>query len=156
MTMQTSEQHALVNAEGDYAIGPSRYLAAILLVGHLSIVALVLYPDLSAAWKTAALVMLLCSLLFELRMALRLGGRAVVKLRISASETLQFAMRDGQWHEGKVLGSTTVTSFLTVINLRVVTHSRIRSIVILPDSMDADDYRRLRVWLRWRPARQAD
>ena len=103
-----------------------------------------------------SVAVLLYSLLFELRMALRLGSKAVVKLRIAAGETLQFAMRDGQWHEGEVLGSTTVTSFLTVINLRVGSQRGIRSIVILPDSMAADDYRRLRVWLRWRPAAQAD
>lgn len=154
--MHIPEQQATRGAEDDYAIGASRYLAAILLVGHLSIMALVLYLDLSAVWKTAVLAVLLCSLLFELRMALRLGSKAVVKLRIAAGETLQFAMRDGQWHEGEVLGSTTVTSFLTVINLRVGSQRGIRSIVILPDSMAADDYRRLRVWLRWRPAAQAD
>lgn len=153
--MHIPEQQATPGAEGDYAIGASRYLSAILLVGHLCIMALVLYLDLSAVWKTAVLAVLLCSLLFELRMALRLGSKAVVK-RIAAGETLQFALRDGQWHEGEVLGSTTVTSFLTVINLRVGSQRGIRSIVILPDSMAADDYRRLRVWLRWRPAAQAD
>ena len=62
--------------------------------------------------------------------------------------------RGGEWQPCEILDSTYVTAFLTVVNLRVAQGRRIRSVVILPDCMAADDYRRLRVWLRWRP--QAD
>ena len=126
-------------------------LAAILLLSHFSIAGLLLYLGLGPIWTVAALVLLLCSLVYETRIALRAGNGAVVVLRIASDNRLSIGLRDGRWHEGEVLGSTTVTAFLTVINLRVIGERRMRSVVILPDCMAPEDYRRLRVWLRWRP-----
>ena len=151
MRMNTTGPQTAINADGDYAIGPSRVLAAILLLSHFSIAGLLLYLGLGPIWTVAALVLLLCSLVYETRIALRAGNGAVVVLRIASDNRLSIGLRDGRWHEGEVLGSTTVTAFLTVINLRVIGERRMRSVVILPDCMAPEDYRRLRVWLRWRP-----
>ncbi len=140
-----------LNPAGEYVLGPSRYLAAILLAGHVSVAAVLLVVDLSLLWKSAALVFLLVSLAYELRMAWRVGANAVTGFRVSIDGTPGiFTRRDG-WRDCEVLGSTYVTAFLTVVNLRASGGRRIRSVVILPDCMVADDYRRLRVWLRWRP-----
>jgi hypothetical protein len=40
--------------------------------------------------------------------------------------------------------------FLTVLNLARGDDRRRISVLILPDGIDTDEFRRLRVWLRWR------
>ena len=84
------------------------------------------------------------------RQALRRGKHAVRALEFSDRETLRARIGDNQWHGGRLLGSSTVGAGLAVLNLRLdgkgTTH-----VVITGDSVDGDDFRRLRVWLRWGP-----
>ena len=55
-----------------------------------------------------------------------------------------------------LLGSSFVTPYLTVLELKplggkkLLQRLRARSVVILPDGIDADEFRRLRVLLRWK------
>ncbi len=56
-------------------------------------------------------------------------------------------MRSGVDCEGRILGSTFVSRSLVVITAKLET-GRVRSIVVMPDSADAEDRRRLRVILR--------
>jgi len=49
-----------------------------------------------------------------------------------------------------VRGDTYVLWFLTVLNLGRSDGGRRISLLILPDGIDTDDFRRLRVWLRWK------
>ena len=136
---------------GDYSLGPSSYLAAILLVGHMSAAALLWWLDFSPFWKIVAWSLLLASLVHEERMAWRIGGNTVLALRIARDGALHLHIRKDGWREGELLGSSYVSSFLTVINVRLPGERRMRSVVLLSDSIQGDDYRRLRVWLRWRP-----
>jgi toxin CptA len=80
----------------------------------------------------------------------------VIALRISSDNAFSVQTRRGEWRECEVLGSTYVTAFLTVLNFRVSGARRVRSVVLMSDSMAADDFRRLRVWLRWRPQTKPD
>jgi len=49
----------------------------------------------------------------------------------------------------RVLGSSYVSGWLTVLNLQTSDGRKCRSVVILPDAADMEPCRRLRVWLRW-------
>ena len=138
---------------GEYPLGTSRILATILLMGHIAVAVTLVWVDIAVVFRMLIVAILLVSLVYELRSAaLRLGAEAVMKLRIDRDNTLSVQLRSGVWYPCEVLGSTCVTSSLTVLNLRWGGRRRIRSVTILPDTMAADDYRRLRVWLRWRPA----
>ena len=144
------------SAAGDYVITPSRRLAAILAIGHGAVTVPVLLLDIPPSWKIAICALLVASLVYELRSsALRLSAAAFVVLRISSDNVLSGQMRNGEWRDYEVLGSTYVTSALTVMILRAAGARRARSVVLLPDSMAADEFRRLRVWLRWRPQPKA-
>ena len=69
------------------------------------------------------------------------------------SENLIFVFENGglkYWSENKVLPDTTVYRFAAVVLLRAPGARRVRSVLVLPDSMDAEAFRQLRVWLRWR------
>jgi toxin CptA len=135
---------------GELPLTPSRRLAAILLAGHAAVAVLLVLLDMAAVWKAAALALVCASLVLELRVALHAGARAVTALQIAVDDGFSIRTRGGGWQACEVLGSTYVTAWLTVLNLRVGGARRIRSVVILADSMAADDFRRLRTWLRWR------
>ena len=50
-----------------------------------------------------------------------------------------------------MLSSSFVSPSLTVLNLRVAGAARPRHLVILPDNVEKETFRRLRVLLRWSP-----
>lgn len=81
--------------------------------------------------------------------ALRLCARSPLALDIGADGRMRLHTRDGQEQEVRVLGSSYVSGWLTVLNLRTAAGRKCRSVVMLPDTADAEGYRRLRVWLRW-------
>jgi len=138
-------------AAGEYPIGPSWQLAAILTAGHGVVALIILFTDFALAARLAILAVLFASLIFELRTtALRLGANAVIAVRISAADIFSAQTRRHGWCECEVLGSTYVTAALTVLNLRMTGARRVRSVVLMRDSIAADDFRRLRLWLRWR------
>ncbi len=137
---------------GEYHVSPSWRLAAILSAGHCAVAALMLLLDIETSWKFAVIALLAISLGYELRnSALGIGAQAVIALRITKDNLLSVQTRGGEWREFDVAGSSYVTSALTVLNLRAADTQRLRSVVLLPDSMAANDFRRLRAWLRWRP-----
>ena len=54
----------------------------------------------------------------------------------------------------RVQANTVVTGYLTVLNCQLKEATFRQKIfalhvIILPDAVDAEDYRQLRVWLRW-------
>ena len=75
---------------------------------------------------------------------------AVIGLEITSDDKFSIQTQRGGWIECEVLGSTYVISFLTILNLKRTDSGRITRAVILPDSLDAEDFRKLRVWLRWK------
>jgi len=136
---------------------PSRRLALLLGAAHAGV--MLLLPVLPlASWMQAALgAMLLLSALHAIhRHALRRGDHSVVALDFSDREQLRVRTSDGQWHQGRVLGSTLVSAALIILNLRLDAHRLPLHVVIPGDTADAEDLRRLRVWLRWGPRKAAD
>ncbi len=63
---------------------------------------------------------------------------------------LSVQTRRGDRVECDVLGSTYVQSFLTVLNLKSIPDGARMHAMILRDSIGAEEFRNLRVWLRWR------
>ena len=142
---------------GEYRLSPSWRLAAILAAGHCAVAVIVLVLDVAPIWQCGVIALLAISLGYELRnSALRLSAQAVVALRVSKDNLLSVQTRRGEWSDFDVAGSSYVTSALTVLNLRATDSHRMQNVVLLPDSMAADDFRRLRAWLRWRPQRRED
>ncbi len=61
--------------------------------------------------------------------------------------SISLALHNGEQLIGVVGGDTMVTPWLILLNVRVESHRR-RSLVLFPDNMTGDEYRRLRVLLR--------
>lgn len=106
----------------------------------------------TAPWLEAiAIAALVASLVFNVRQsALLRTADAVIGLEIASDDKFSIQTQRGGWIECEVLGSTYVISFLTILNLKRTDSGRITRAVILPDSLDAEDFRKLRVWLRWK------
>lgn len=83
------------------------------------------------------------------RHALRLGARAVVRLRFTGEETCEATHRDGSVESARIDGSSHVLAGMVVLRLRQAGRLRKRSIVLMPDAVAPDGLRRLRVRLRW-------
>ena len=57
--------------------------------------------------------------------------------------------RNGRQVAGKVLPDSIIAPLLTIVNFLPQGSRSVRSVVILPDSLDTDSFRQLRVGLRW-------
>ena len=134
------------------SLRPSRILTAILVAAHggaIAVVALVAMP----LWlKLMAIAALAVSLVAAVRRAaLLLAPGSVVAIEIGLDDSLSIQTRRGsRIGECEVLASTYVAGFLAIINLREPETRAVRHVIVLTDSIDGEDFRRLRVWLRWK------
>jgi len=140
-----------MHSSGMMPLRPSRQLAAALTLLHLGALAC-LVPLALALWlKALAVLALLASLVFMLRRsALLAASDSIVALMPKDDGMIRYVLGDGEEIEAEVLPDTTVYRFAAVVLLRAPGARRVRSVLVLPDSMDAEAFRHLRVWLRWR------
>lgn len=132
---------------------PAPWLAFVLLLVHAAIVGLLLFMPLPPWVLTVLMGGVLVSAVHGVwRQALRQGPRAVTQLKFSNREQLEIGRRDGSWQSGRILGSSTAGTLLTVLNIRLERQSWPMHVVVTGDSLEGDAFRRLRVWLRWGPA----
>ena len=118
------------------------HCAALLVLGLMPLTWWVIIPGLAAVTASAVLSIG--------RHALLRGPRAVKTLRFSDRESLELRTGDGQWHDALLQGSSTVGPGLAVLNIRLSGGST-KHVVITGNGIDGNDFRRLRVWLRWGP-----
>lgn len=131
---------------------PSRRLAALLIAAHAAASGLLLMLPVPAGVLAGTLLLVLVSAGYSIaRHALLRGRRAITTLVFSDREQVSVGYRDGTRHAGRILGSSTVGATLTVLNIALEARRLPRHVVLLGDSLDAVDFRRLRVWLRWGP-----
>jgi toxin CptA len=123
----------------------------ILVLVHL-VAAGILWP-LALPWNITVIIlaMLIVSLFYYLRKdAMLTAHNAVVVLTLPDEMTCVLTTRSGESIACSIQGSSFVAPYLTVINMKPSKKFFARSVVILPDAIDAEEFRRLRVWLRWR------
>jgi len=124
-------------------------------VAHGAAIAAVVVVEMPQWVTFSAIAALFANLVVEIRHALLRMPDSVIAVEINSDNVLAVQLRRGGWRECDVLGSTYVASFLVILNLRETLSRNARRIMVLPDSMSADDFRQLRVWLRWKAGRPA-
>ena len=138
------------------AIGPSRRLALALTLAHAGAAASVLSVEVPIWMKIVLPLAIAASLLHALNGAALLRSRAaIVAIEIGEGGAVSFKTRRGEWQEAALLDTSFVAPYLTVLNLQPKRSWFARHVVVAPDSVPAEDFRRLRVWLRWRKASAA-
>lgn len=130
---------------------PSKRLAWVLTAAHFLAMGILWPLDLTLITKFAILILLIISLIYSIRHHALLNTKnAIVAFELTDAMQCKFETRSGQSIICYILGSTFVTPHLVVLNLQPLGHFLTRSIVILPDGIDAEIFRQLRVLLRWK------
>jgi len=133
------------------SISPSVRLAGALCAVHLAAAALPWLIPLPALGKGALTLAVAVSLIYFLaRDAALHAANAIVGLELKDGGGIAFRTRDGSWVESELADSSYVSPGLTIVVLKPRGGGRTRRAIILPDSLDARDFRRLRMWMRWR------
>jgi len=134
----------------DVTLGPSPLAGAAIGVAALATLTLVLCLPLSSAWHAVACGVVLAWAwdLFR-RLALRAGPRGVIGVHLGADRLLVVREAGGRLLAGHLRSATYVASTLTTIVWRPDGTWRSRAILVLPDMLPAEDFRRLRILLRY-------
>jgi hypothetical protein len=127
---------------------PSHRLAVLLAAGH--------GLALAAAWLslggwagTLAAIAILISLAHGVARSLHRSGASTVSLELHEDGRASWRDRSGPWHDGRLGRHHFVSSALVVLELEPGGRGR-KWLVLMGDSTSSEDFRRLKVWLRWR------
>lgn len=132
------------------SLKPSRYITAVLIAVHTAAAAVVWPLQMSEAAKVTLAAFLVASLAISLRRHALLKARgAIVQVVLKGADTVSVRTRDGSWREARILGTTYVSPVLTALNVKAEGFKLVRHIVLVPDNVDSEDFRKLRVALRW-------
>jgi hypothetical protein len=127
---------------------PSLRLAGLLLAVHA--LALVAACVSLAGWPRVLVGLgILLSGAGCLAEVLQRSPRAAVALELRKDGGASWRDRSGAWHEGRLRSDHFVSAVFVVMGLDVAGRGR-KWLVLLGDSALPEDFRRLRVWLRWR------
>jgi toxin CptA len=131
------------------SFNPSRTLATILIAAHgASGIVLVILP-LPLWLKVAGVAIVLIATWHYLRhYALLNTPNAVHELRLLPDGKVDILRSD--WQSARLTGEQFVHPLLTIVRCRVENRRWPIAIVILPDMLDAESFRMLRVRLKWR------
>jgi toxin CptA len=121
-----------------------------LTLAHAGAIAILLSIDIPLAPALFASALLVFQWSIVVRRSLMQAPDAPGAIEISSDHKLSMRTPLSGWCEYDVLGCTYVTTYLTIINLRQSGGRMARHVTLLPDSLNADDFRKLRVWLRWK------
>ena len=130
---------------------PSRTLAILFAFMHCAALGLLLMLGMPWWGNLLAALALAVSAIHAIALhAWQARPGSIAALEIADDCKVAVLDRAGDWHDADLLSSSFVSPYLTVLNLRYVGARRSRSAIIVPDRVQADPYRRLRVLLRWR------
>ena len=134
---------------------PSLALTLIICIMGLGAGVILILPAL--VWQIKLLLgfgILAASIYAVYRYALLLLPWSCVALNVNSHNELTLLLGNGDQLQAQVCRDSVVTPFLTVVHCKgkdapLLVRLFTTHLVILPDMLDAEDYRQLRVWLRW-------
>jgi len=124
------------------SIKPSHRLLLIQSAAHVTAAGAVLSAALPPWMAAIFLILIGASLAYQRRRSVAMG------LVLGGDGRIQIVGADGTATEIVVHPHTLVLSFLVVLLFRQ--EGRLRSLTLLADSLEHEDFRQLRLWLRWR------
>jgi toxin CptA len=135
--------------QGTFTIHASRLLALCILLGHaVAIGALIFVPIPKLALYFLAIVLILSATYYWLRDAQLILSSSWTSLRLE-DECIVLFNRNGDEFIGELLGSSVITPQLVVLNIALPNYLLKQNVVLMPDSMDKESFRKLRVEVKW-------
>ncbi len=136
---------------------PSSLLIIILGSFVISMILVLMIIDLAWLWRLIMIMALVLSAMYAIsKDGMMCMPWSVLKLTVNAQQELHLYRKNGQQLLAQVEASSVVTPYLTILHLRTLpttTHKKTwrnrQAVIVLPDHVDKEDYRQLRVWLRW-------
>lgn len=131
------------------ALKPSRIHAAILLIAHAMSAILIVILPLPLGFKLLGTAIIVIACLYYMRRYALLNTQSSVReLRMLSDGKLEIFRTD--WKSAELTGEQFVHPWFTIIRCRTETDRWPISIVILRDMLDTEQFRMLRVRLKWR------
>ena len=130
-------------------------IALCLVLGAMSLLGIVSLSVLPWPWPWRVLACLMLAAATShaiLLHGLRHLKHSVVALQLMPDNSVSIDLKDGRRQAVRVMPSTVVTPLLSVVHCRLqeaARYSPTRYVLIPADAVDAEEYRRLRVYLRW-------
>ena len=128
---------------------PSRLLVCALIVAHVL--------ALAAAWisltgweRYLACVAVLASLGTTLAQTLLRGTHQAISLELHEDGHASWRNAKGTWYVARAGSRHFVSGVLAILELESVGPARRKWLLLMSDSVPPEEFRRLRVWLRWR------
>ncbi|MGH8699921.1 MAG: protein YgfX [Burkholderiales bacterium] len=132
-------------------VRPSVRLAVALCAAHIAAAGLLWLVPVPALGKGAFTLAVAVSLVYFLaRDAALHAASAIVALELKSGGGIAFQTRDGKWVDCELSGSSYVSPRLTIVSLLPSGTGRTRRAILVPDNIDPRDFRRLRMWMRWK------
>lgn len=125
------------------SISPSQRLRAVVLAAHALVAAVVFMADVDWAYRLTLLAAAAVGLFHFLRL------RGEINLRCDPDGSLA-VFRDDEWQPVSLQMDSTVLSWAVVLRYCRQEGGRMETCMALADGLDPDEFRRLRVWLKWR------
>jgi len=143
-----------VNHSLNVRLKPSFLLTIILVFSHLISFCLLLLLELSITIKLTITFLIIVSCIYYVRKnALLLAKSSIVNLEFYENKRCKIITHAKGSFDCVITADSLVTPTLTVIIFKL-DNSSFRSsgdsVILLPDSIEKDAFRKLRVWLRWR------
>lgn len=129
---------------------PSNYLTLILLLAHAVVIAALLFVPLPKVALVLLLMVLAVSMIYYVLRDARLGlDNSWTALRLEGDRVV-LVNRKGAELAGALQRNSLVTPHLVLLNILIPDTRQRCNVVLMPDSMAAESFRRLRVMLKWR------
>lgn len=129
---------------------PSTTLAVLLLSVGLAACLILLCMPVALWLKTTAILLVSLATIWHMaQYALLLLPKSIIKLELTTGAEFFVTQRDGQRIKAEVLTTSFVAWYLVMLNLKFPARRLARHVVLIPDMLDGEAFRRLRVWLRW-------
>jgi toxin CptA len=143
-------EHKYSEAACEIPLRPSRSAAWVVALASLATLVLIAAAPGALALRILAATWIACAALEALRSRALLRGRRAARA-VSLARGGEIAVQDalGCWRTGSLREGSFVAPWLTVIRWRPAGARFDRAVPILPDMLSPDEFRRLRVMLRW-------
>jgi toxin CptA len=127
----------------------SRCLLMAVTLSHLVALVIALAMPLAPWLRIGLAVLIAASMAYAIRHHILRNSRYAVTGLKPTRDGLSIETRDDGWILCDILDSSFVTPWLTVLHLKLAQRRLPVHVVLLPDMLGADEFRRLRVWLKW-------
>lgn len=133
------------------SVAPSLYLSCLLFLMHVGALAILIFAEIPS-WLFLLLAGLLLYSQFDalMRYAWLRMPESCMSLLFSEYASVEILTQGGVRHACKLQTGSLVLPFLAVLRLGSERRRFGWSVIILPDTIGQESFRRLRVWLKWK------